>query len=157
MHSLFARVENFLKLFERNQDHMFFKWLNDLPKEYSGTLNAQFDPQNEHVLVSERTSPSTRKEIQQQNFFNAKVSQEAQRNSLVLDDRTQSIKQSQTLFSKRELAELHKFFHEKLVIKADLKDSLKVLSDLFKEMKLPPLLERRVIESFLYASETVSE
>jgi len=42
------------------------------------------------------------------------------------------------------------------VIKADLKDSLKVLSDLFKEMNLPPILERRIIESFLYANETVS-
>ena len=51
---------------------------------------------------------------------------------------------------------LENFFHKQLVIKADLKDSLKVLSDLFNEMKLPPLLERRIIESFLYASETVS-
>ena len=42
------------------------------------------------------------------------------------------------------------------MIKVDLKESLKVLSDLFKDMKLPPLLERRVIESFLYANETVS-
>jgi hypothetical protein len=42
------------------------------------------------------------------------------------------------------------------VIKADLKDSLKVLSDLFKDMKLPAILERRIIESFLYANETVS-
>ena len=42
------------------------------------------------------------------------------------------------------------------MIKADLKDSLRVLSDLFKDMKLPPLLERRIIESFLYANETVS-
>jgi hypothetical protein len=52
---------------------------------------------------------------------------------------------------------LHAFFHEKLVIKADLKDSLKVLSDLFVDLQLPPLLERRIIESFLYASETVSD
>ena len=50
---------------------------------------------------------------------------------------------------------LHNFFHNELVIKADLKDSLKVLSDLFKEMNLPPILERRIIESFLYANETV--
>ena len=45
----------------------------------------------------------------------------------------------------------------KLVIKVDLKESLKVLSDLFKDMKLPALLERRIIEGFLYANETVSE
>ena len=32
-----------------------------------------------------------------------------------------------------------------------------MLSDLFKDMKLPSLLERRIIESFLYANETVSE
>ena len=43
------------------------------------------------------------------------------------------------------------------MIKADLKDSLRVLSDLFKDMKLPQLLERRIIESFLYANETVSD
>jgi len=49
---------------------------------------------------------------------------------------------------------LQEFFHNKLVIKVDLKESLKVLSDLFSDMKLPPLLERRVIESFLYANET---
>lgn len=29
-----------------------------------------------------------------------------------------------------------------------------MLSDLFKDMKLPSLLERRIIESFLYANET---
>ena len=40
------------------------------------------------------------------------------------------------------------------MIKADLKDSLKVLSDLFRDLKLPALLERRIIESFLYANET---
>jgi len=60
------------------------------------------------------------------------------------------------LFNKRELQILQSFFNDSLVIKADLKDSLRVLSDLFKDMKLPPLLERRIIESFLYANETVS-
>lgn len=60
------------------------------------------------------------------------------------------------LFNPTEIKILKTFFHEKLVLKADLKDSLKVLSDLFIDMKLPPLLERRIIESFLYASETVS-
>ena len=52
---------------------------------------------------------------------------------------------------------LEKFFNQKLVIKADLKDSLKVLSELFKDLNLPPLLERRISESFLYANETVSK
>lgn len=60
------------------------------------------------------------------------------------------------MFSQNEMKILHNFFHSELVIKADLKDSLKVLSDLFKEMNLPPILERRIIESFLYANETVS-
>ena len=41
-----------------------------------------------------------------------------------------------------------------MVLKADLKASLQVLSDLFKDMQLPKLLERRIIESFLYANET---
>ena len=61
------------------------------------------------------------------------------------------------LFKQNEMKILHSFFHDKLVIKADLKDSLKALSDLFKDLQLPPLLERRIIESFLYASETVSD
>ena len=40
------------------------------------------------------------------------------------------------------------------MLKADLKASLQVLADLFKDMQLPKLLERRIIESFLYANET---
>ena len=50
---------------------------------------------------------------------------------------------------------LQAFFNEKLVIKADLKDSLQVLAELFKDLHLPQRLERRIIESFLYANETV--
>ena len=60
------------------------------------------------------------------------------------------------MFSTKERKALHDFFHNDLVIKVDLKESLKLLSNLFKDMKLPPLLERRIIESFLYANETVS-
>lgn len=51
---------------------------------------------------------------------------------------------------------LQAFFNEKLVIKADLTDSLQVLAGLFKDLHLPQRLERRIIESFLYANETVS-
>ena len=55
-------------------------------------------------------------------------------------------------------ADLDMFMEEakKLVIKADLKDSLQVLAGLFKDLHLPQRLERRIIESFLYANETVS-
>ena len=60
------------------------------------------------------------------------------------------------MFSKKEVQVLQAFFNEKLVIKADLKDSLKVLGELFKDLNLPQMLERRIIESFLYANETVS-
>ena len=60
------------------------------------------------------------------------------------------------MFSKKEVQVLQAFFNEKLVIKADLKDSLKVLGELFKDFNLPQMLERRIIESFLYANETVS-
>lgn len=38
--------------------------------------------------------------------------------------------------------------------KADLKDSLKVFDNLFKDLRLPAVLERRIIESFLYSNET---
>lgn len=61
-----------------------------------------------------------------------------------------------SLFTKSELKMLQTFFKDKIMIKADMKDSLKVLSDLFKDLNLPPLLERRIIESFLYANDTVS-
>ena len=67
------------------------------------------------------------------------------------------LQNAKSLFNARELQLLQGFFNDSLVIKADLKDSLRVLSDLFKDMKLPQLLERRIIESFLYANETVSE
>ena len=67
------------------------------------------------------------------------------------------LQNAKSLFSARELQLLQSFFNDSLVIKADLKDSLRVLSDLFKDMKLPQLLERRIIESFLYANETVSD
>ena len=60
------------------------------------------------------------------------------------------------LFSKKEVQVLQAFFNNKLVIKADLKDSLKVLAELFQDLHLPKMLERRIIESFLYANETVS-
>ena len=123
-----------------------------------GTLNAQFDPTEEQVKVSARISPTTRKEIQQQNQFNAKATHEAKKNQIL---QPQAVNNAmpvdfKDLFSKNEMKILHNFFHNELVIKADLKDSLKVLSDLFKEMNLPPILERRIIESFLYANETVS-
>ena len=34
----------FVQLFERNLNHILFKWFTELNKEYSGTLNGQFDP-----------------------------------------------------------------------------------------------------------------
>lgn len=75
---------------------------------------------------------------------------------MVTNQKGSSAEQFEKLFSKAQTNYLHSLFHDKLVKKADLKDSLKILSDLFEDMKLPPLLERRIIESFLYASETVS-
>ena len=37
-------LEMFVQLFERNLNHILFKWFTELNKEYSGTLNGQFDP-----------------------------------------------------------------------------------------------------------------
>lgn len=56
-------LEVFLRLFEQNESHVLFKWFHDLSKDYTGTLNAQFDPTEEQVKVSARISPTTRKEI----------------------------------------------------------------------------------------------
>ena len=135
--SLMVFVETFLQVYERNKTHALFEWFNDLAKEYSGNVNGQFNV-----------------ETQPYNIINSRATIIDQKNPLVATDPTLNKK---NLLNDTEIKTLHTFFHEKLVLKADLKDSLKVLSDLFFDMKLPPLLERRIIESFLYASETVSD
>lgn len=61
------------------------------------------------------------------------------------------------LFSEDELKCLSAFFNEKLVKKHDLKSSFASLDNLLADFWLPPLLQRKITESFLYASETVSE
>lgn len=73
----------FLRLFEQNESHVLFKWFHELSMDYMGTLNAQFDPTEEQVKVSARISPTTRKEIQQQNQFNAKATHEAKKNQIL--------------------------------------------------------------------------
>ena len=55
-----------------------------------------------------------------------------------------------------ELKVLERFFHERLVAKHDMKQSFKELEHLFEGFKLPPLLQRKIIESFVLSSETVS-
>ena len=55
-----------------------------------------------------------------------------------------------------EMKILEKFFHEKLVAKHDMKQSFKELEQLFEPFKFPSLLQRRIIESFVLSSETVS-
>ena len=60
------------------------------------------------------------------------------------------------LLSPQEKQILERFFHERLVAKHDMKQSLLALEALFEGFKLPALLQRRIIESFIYSSETVS-
>lgn len=61
--SFILLTETFLRLFEQNKTHVMFQWLTDIAKEYSGSQNSQFDPQDEQVRLSENESPSIRKEI----------------------------------------------------------------------------------------------
>ena len=46
------------------------------------------------------------------------------------------------------------FFNERLVAKHDMKESLAELDALFSGFKLPPLLQRKIVESFVLSSET---
>ena len=56
----------------------------------------------------------------------------------------------------REKQKLEQFFNQKLVSKFAIKESMAMLELLFQDFKLHPILKKRIIESFLYASETVS-
>ena len=54
----------------------------------------------------------------------------------------------------KEIKVLENFFNEKLVSKHDMKESLKELEMLFDGFKLPELLLRKIVESFIFSSET---
>ena len=65
-------------------------------------------------------------------------------------------KEEAIMLEPKELQVLEKFFHERLVAKHDMKQSLKALEVLFDGFELPPLLQRKIVESFVFSSETVS-